>query len=77
MNNFNILRWGSWKNPILKEGKPISKGDCLKGDLWTVCRFIGWLGKKEGGGIFEEGGMIHLCTHTIITCYIVILNSRQ
>ena len=56
MNNFNILRWGSWKNPILKEGKPISKGDCLKGGLWTVCRFKGWLGKKEGGGIFEEGG---------------------
>ena len=77
MNNFNILRWGSWKNPILKEGKPISKGDCLKGGLWTVCRFKGWLGKKEGGGICEEGGMIHLCTHTIITCYIVILNSRQ
>ena len=55
MNNFNILRWGAWKNPILKEGKPISRGDYLKGGLWTVCRFKGWLGKREAGGIFEEG----------------------
>ena len=55
MNNFNILRWGAWKNPILKEGKPISRGDYLKWGLWTVCRFKGWLGKREGGSIFEEG----------------------
>ena len=22
---------------------------------WTVCRFKGGLGKKQGGGVFEEG----------------------
>ena len=27
-----------------------------KGGACTFCRFKGGLGKKEGGGIFEEGG---------------------
>ena len=26
-----------------------------KKGAWTVCRFKGELGKKEGGGLFEEG----------------------
>ena len=32
-------------------------GDCLKkgGGGWTVCRFKGGLGKKEGGGVFLRG----------------------
>ena len=25
------------------------------GGAWTACRFKGRLGKKEGGGVFEEG----------------------
>ena len=31
-------------------------GDCLKkGGDWTICRFKEGLGKKEWGGVFEEG----------------------
>ena len=36
-------------------------GGCLKKGAWTVCRFKGGLGKKDGGGVFE-GGMIPQCT---------------
>ena len=28
---------------------------------WTVCKFKGGLGKKEGGGVFD-GGLISQCT---------------
>ena len=38
-------------------------GDCLKRGAWTVCRFKGGFGKKEGGGVFEGGGWLILqCT---------------
>ena len=30
-------------------------GDYLKRGAWTVCKFKGGLGKKEGGGVFEGG----------------------
>ena len=31
--------------------------DCLKREgAWTVCRFKGGFGKKEAGGVCEEGG---------------------
>ena len=30
-------------------------GDCLKRGAWTVCRFKGGLGKKDGGSVFEGG----------------------
>ena len=41
-------------------------GDCLKrGRNWTVCRFKGGLGKKEGGGVFEGGG-IDTLMHTML-----------
>ena len=26
------------------------------GGAWTICRFKGVVGKKEGGGVFEGGG---------------------
>ena len=61
MKNFNILGvhgeiqvlgWGEGHE------KPIYRGDCLKRGPWTVCRFKGGrLGKKEGGGVFEEWGV--------------------
>ena len=38
-------------------------GYCLKRRTWTVCRFKGGLGKKEGG--FFEGG-VDTPMHTII-----------
>ena len=57
MKNFNIFwvygkirvlwgRGGGWGDE-----KP---GDCLtnQGGAWTICRFEGVLGKKEGGGCF-------------------------
>ena len=45
-----------WKAQLL--GREFMKnqyrgGDCLKREAWTVCRFKGGLGKKEGGGVFE------------------------
>ena len=43
-------RWGGGVHE-----KPIKRGDCLKKwGAWTVCKFKGGLGKKEGGGF--EGG---------------------
>ena len=37
-------------------------GDYLKRGAWTVCKFKGGLGKKEGGGVFERGELIPRCT---------------
>ena len=34
----------------------IEGGIAWKGGAWTVCKFEGGLGKKEGGGVFEGGG---------------------
>ena len=51
MKNFNILGVHR-KIPSFREGvhdKPIYRGDCLKRRAWTVSRFKGGLGKKEGG----------------------------
>ena len=65
MKNFNIL--GIHKKIWLLGGEFMKnwyrRGDCLKrrGGAWTVCRFKGGLGKKEGGGVFEEG-LIPRCT---------------
>ena len=59
MKNLNIL--GVHGKIRVLEGqfheKPIYRGDCLKrgGGVWTVCRFKGGLGKKEGGGVFKGG----------------------
>ena len=58
MKNFNILgvHWRIW---LLGRGGGLKNqyrgGDCLKkgGGAWTVCQFIGRLGKKEGDGVFE------------------------
>ena len=41
MKNFNIL--GVHEKPI--------EGGLPKKGAWAVCRFNGWLGKKEGEGI--------------------------
>ena len=58
MKNFNIfgVHWKIW---FLGEGsRKISIGGgggaCLKGGAWTVCQFIGGLGKK-GAGVFKGG----------------------
>ena len=51
MKNFNILGVHG-KTRVLERGvhkKLIYKEDSLKGEAWTVCRFNGGLGKKEGG----------------------------
>ena len=43
--------------------KPIYWGNYLERGTWTVFRFKGVLGKKEGGGVFEGAGwMIPQCT---------------
>ena len=62
MKNFNILgvHWKIW---FLGGGltKNQYRGDELpKKGAWTVCRFKGGLGKKDGGGVFE-GGLIPQC----------------
>ena len=48
------MRWKIW---FLEGGhdKPICRGYCLKMGDWTVCRFKGKLGKKEGSDLFEGG----------------------
>ena len=65
MKNFYVLgvHWkiqllggDSQKNNI--EGR---LGDCLKRGAWTVCRFKGGLGKKEGVGVFEGGWYPNVC----------------
>ena len=47
-----------WKNPVFKGGykKTISWGDSLKRGAWTVWRFKGGIGKKEGDVVFKGGG---------------------
>ena len=59
MKNFNVLgvHWKIW---LLRGGggsrrTNIEGGDCLKRGAWAVCWFKGGLGKKEEGGVFEEG----------------------
>ena len=52
MKNFNIL--GIHCNIWLLGGGGVHENqyrgeDCLKRGAWTVCRFKGGLGKKEGG----------------------------
>ena len=51
MKNFNNLGVHV-KTRVLERGVPkksIYREDSLKGEAWTVCRFNGGLGKKEGG----------------------------
>ena len=37
--------------------KTIYRGNCLKREAWSVCKFKGGgLAKKEVDGVFEEGG---------------------
>ena len=40
------LVWGFTKNQYIGGGR----GDCLKSETWTVCRFKRVLRKKEEGG---------------------------
>ena len=40
-------------------------GDCLKRGAWTVCRFKGGFGKKEGGGVFEGERVVDTSMHTM------------
>ena len=52
-----------WTGGGVVPEKPIYReGDFLKRGAWTVCRFKGGgeLGKKEGGGVFEGGGLVSL-----------------
>ena len=44
--------------------KIIFKGDCLKWEAWTVCRFNRGLDENDGDGVFERG-LIPQCT----ACY--------
>ena len=47
------------KKPIYRRG-----GDCLKRGAWSVCRFKGGLGKKEG--VVFLRGWVHTPMHTMI-----------
>ena len=51
MKSVNIfgVHWKIWFLGVGVHKKPIQRGDCLKRGAWTVCRFQGELGKKEGG----------------------------
>ena len=42
------------------------RGDCLKGEVRTVCKFIGWegLARKRGGSAFE-GEEVDTPMHTM------------
>ena len=59
---------GSLKNSIFRGGLMKNQymgGGCLTegGGAWTVCRFKGGLGEKEGGSVFEGG--IDTLMHTM------------
>ena len=41
--------------------KLIYRGELPKKGAWAVCRFKGWIGKKEGG-VFEGERLIPQCT---------------
>ena len=67
MKNFNIFG-GLLKNLTFRGGGPHEKpnrgGGLLKkweGGLDSL-PILGGLGKREGGGVFEEGGVIPQCT---------------
>ena len=65
MKKFKILGV-YWKIGLLGGGssrKTNIEGHCLKLGHWTVCRFKGELGKKEGGGVFRGG---NTPMHTIV-----------
>ena len=49
------------KNLFLGFTKNQYRGGIAQKGAWTVCRFKGGLGKKEGGGVFE-GGLTPQCT---------------
>ena len=60
MENFNIL-WIHWKIHFLggRGGKKIYiyiyRGNCLKREAWTVCRFKrGGLAKKESNTLYVD-----------------------
>ena len=59
MKNFDILgvHWKIWLLGGWSSQKTnIEGGLPEKGGAWTVCKFKGGLGKKEGDGVFEGGG---------------------
>ena len=59
---------GSLKNILGEKGGGSRKTNIegkipKKGGAWTVCKFKGGLGKKERGGVFEEGRGWYPNTH--------------
>ena len=74
MKGFNILEV-HWKILFLGgvHKKPVYRGDCLKREAWTVCRFKGGLGKKERGSVFEEGIDTRMHTMTSFKIYVTAL----
>ena len=62
MKNFNIFGV-HWKIRLLGgfTKNQYRGGNCLKRGAWTVCRFNGGLGEKEGV-VFLMGGLTPQCT---------------
>ena len=79
MKNLNVM-WIHWKIRFLWGGgrgggvggheKTIYRGNCLKREAWSVCKFKGGgLAKKEVDGVFEEGGGGDTPMHTMATFF--------
>ena len=89
MKNFDVTRV-ILKNSIFRGGGGFTKNQFIKGVLperegaWTVCRFKGRLGKKEGGlipqctlWIFKnevrhEVGNLYMVRHTLVNVFDLI-----
>ena len=68
MKNFNIFG-GLLKIPTFRGGGALMKNQYRGGGLLKKWEggldnlpILGGLGKKKGGGVFEEGGVIPQCT---------------
>ena len=78
MKNLNVM-WIHWKIRFLWGGgeggvggheNTIYRGNCLKREAWSVCKFKGGgLAKKEVDGVFEGGGEGDTPMHTMATFF--------
>ena len=73
-NLVTFKRWDRVKMKFL--GGELTKnqymgGNCLKRGAWTVCRLNGGFGKKEGGDVFERGGVDTPNKHYGITSFLL------
>ena len=62
--------YGGGEGGVGGHEKTIYRGNCLKREAWSVCKFKGGgLAKKEVDGVFEGGGGGDTPMHTMATFF--------